>query len=242
MPAEGSGVVVVELPQSPAEEGVATESPAHEWARDFFVAHSEIQTPKGSDAWSSDDWADFLESPESAEFQEAFFGAFMDSDEAAYVDDLTFFFVETNDEEYIYEMFDFLNASFPNHPGLAEGLFYVVINMLVEAGYLEWEDGAEFPTVPETPAPIEKPDTPKNPEPGQVPVVKPAPVQSGEATGSHNGAKAPVTVVPAGTITPPQAQDELAQTGASSALMFSGLGALLVALGAVFVRLRRRLS
>lgn len=212
--------------------------------------HPEIVAPKGSDAWDSDRWSDYFESPESAEFRDAFFGAFMNSDEAAYVDDLTFFFTESSDEQYIYEMYDFLAAHFPNHPGLADGMFYVVVTMLIDAGYLEWADGEDFPRVPTVPG---EPSVPGEPggsdgepkpteqpqEPGQVPVVKPAP----DSDDSDGSTSAPVVVIPAGTLeTPAASDDELASTGVSGTVVLSAGGMLLVAAGLMLTRMRRRLS
>ncbi|GAB2895472.1 LPXTG cell wall anchor domain-containing protein [Neomicrococcus lactis] len=239
---DGSGVVVPEEPQHGEElPSGPIEVP------DFFVVHPEIVAPKGSDAWDSDQWSDYFESPESADFRDAFFGAFMNSDEAAYVDDLTFYFTESSDEQYIYEMYDFLAAHFPKHPGLADGMFYVVVTMLIDAGYLEWADGEDFPRVPTVPSvpgepggsdgeprPTEQPQ-----EPGQVPVVKPAP----DSDDSDGSTSAPVVVIPAGTLeTPAASDDELASTGVSGTVVLSAGGMLLVAAGLMLTRIRRQFS
>ncbi|GAA2545118.1 LPXTG-motif cell wall-anchored protein [Neomicrococcus aestuarii] len=248
---EGGGVVPEESEEIPSHHDMPT----------FFETYPEIEAPAGSEAWDSEDWAAYFETAESEEFQQAFFGAYLNSDAAAYVDDLTFFFTETSDLNYIYEMFDFLDGYFPEHPGLADGMFYVVANMLVDAGYLEWNDGDDFPSVPSVPTEPGEPTEPSEPgvptdptvpgepsspsdpttepEPGEVPVVNPVP-----GDGETDATDSP-TSTPAPSSEPtdsPSAGEELASTGVSGTAILGAGGVMLVAAGLVLMRVRRRLS
>lgn len=243
---EGGGGVVPEESE---------ENPSHHDMPTFFETYPEIEAPAGSEAWDSEDWAAYFETAESEEFQQAFFGAYLNSDAAAYVDDLTFFFTETSDMDYIYEMFDFLDAYFPEHPGLADGMFYVVANMLVDAGYLEWNDGEDFPSVPSLPSepgvptepsepgvpsePLSPSDPTSEPEPGEMPVVNPGPGDGEtDATDSPTSTPAPSS----DSTDEPSAGEELASTGVSGTAILGACGVLLVAAGLVLMRVRRRLS
>ncbi|APF40806.1 LPXTG cell wall anchor domain-containing protein [Neomicrococcus aestuarii] len=245
---EGGGVVPEESEEIPSHHDMPT----------FFETYPEIEAPAGSEAWDSEDWAAYFETAESEEFQQAFFGAYLNSDAAAYVDDLTFFFTETSDLDYIYEMFDFLDAYFPEHPGLADGMFYVVANMLVDAGYLEWNDGEDFPSVPSLPSepgvptdpsepvvptepsePSSPSDPTSEPEPGEVPVVNPVPGDGEtDATDSPTSTPAPSS----DSTDEPSAGEELASTGVSGTAILGAGGVMLVAAGLVLMRVRRRLS
>ena len=193
----------------------------------FWEVVEGVEAPEGSESWSEEEWIDFLETPEGIDFTDQMLDGLVGTEEFDTIVDIVVDFMESGDEAYLDELMDYFLYLFDGNEEWAMEAYNGVIQELINEGFLDEEEVPPADEGASTESPEAAPSVEK-------PVVKPA----GNITKPvvDKKAVAAAVVKPVAATANPQ----LAETGSNSVVVFGGSGLLLVLIGALTLRLRRK--
>jgi hypothetical protein len=229
---QGTVAAVVPIAESAEASTESTEStePTIEETEEptsFWEIVEGIEAPEGSESWSEEEWVDFLETPEGIDFTDQVLDGMVGTEEFDTIVDILVDFMESGDETYLDELMDYFLYLFDGNEEWAMEAYNGVIQALINEGFLDEEevlpaDGGTGTESPEAAPPVEKP------------VIKPAGNITKPVVDKKVVAQAIAKPVAAA------AGPQLAETGSDGGLILGGSGLLLVLIGALTLRLRRK--
>lgn len=193
----------------------------------FWEVVEDKGAPEGSESWSEEEWIDFLETPEGIDFTDQMLDGLMGTAEFDTIVDIVGGFMKSGDEAYLDELMDYFLYLFDGNQEWAMEAYNGVIQELINEGFLDEKeappaDGGTSTESPEAAPSVEKP------------VVKPAGNITKPVVDKKAIAEAVVKPVAA------TANPQLAETGSNSVVVFGGSGLLLVLIGVLTLRIRRK--
>jgi LPXTG-motif cell wall-anchored protein len=226
---EKEEVPVIESGKASIESAESTEPTIEESDEptSFWELVEDIEAPEGSESWSEEEWIDFLETPEGMDFTDQMLDGLVGTEEFDTIVDIVVDFMESGDEAYLDELMDYFLFLFDGNEEWAMEAYNGVIQELINGGFLDEEEAPPADEGASTESPEAAPSVEK-------PVVKPA----GNITKPvvDKKAVAESVIKPLAATANPQ----LAETGSNSVVVFGGAGLLLVMIGALTLRLRRK--